>query len=251
MEKSNPLRHLMLAAVLLTRLPLPALPAAAFAHGPRAVWAYPVVGTAVGLVGSFAGQGALALGLPVLAASALALAAMMLLTGAMHEDGLADVFDGFWGGFTPARRLEIMRDSQIGTYGVLALVVVTALRLSALMVLLDGHWTALPAAAALSRGVMPALMAWLPAARRDGLSQSVGAPSRSVALLAAFIGAVVALAALGPVGVIACAIAALVAVSMAALAKAKIAGQTGDVLGATQQLTEAAILLACAARLGA
>lgn len=251
MEKSDSLRQLALAAVLLTRLPLPALPEAAFAAGPRAVWAYPIVGLGVGLAGALAGQIAVALGLPVLAASVLTLATMMLLTGAMHEDGLADVFDGFWGGFTPARRLEIMRDSQIGTYGVLALVTVTMLRLSALMVLLETHWTALPAAAALSRGMMPALMTALPAARRDGLSQSVGKPSYSVAVLAVGIGVAVALLALGVVSLIAFGIAALVAISMAALAKAKIGGQTGDVLGATQQLSEAAILLTCAALLGA
>ncbi|MEP3440664.1 MAG: adenosylcobinamide-GDP ribazoletransferase [Sulfitobacter sp.] len=251
MEKSDPLRQLMLAAVLLTRLPLPALPEAAFAAGPRAVWAYPIVGLGVGLAGALAGQIALALGLPVLAASVLALAAMMLLTGAMHEDGLADVCDGFWGGFTPERRLEIMRDSQIGTYGVLALMTVTALRISALLVLLEGHWTALPAAAALSRGMMPALMSALPPARRDGLSQSVGKPSRRVALLAISISAVVALVTLGLFGLVAFGVAALVTIGMAALAKAKVGGQTGDVLGATQQLSEAAILLSTAALLGA
>lgn len=249
MEKSDPFRQLACAAVLLTRLPLPALPQSVFADGHRAVWAYPVVGLGIGLAGALMGQLGLALGLPALGAAVLALGAMMVLTGAMHEDGLADVFDGFWGGFTIERRLEIMRDSQIGTYGVLALALVTLLRLSALMVLLDSHWAALPVAAALSRGMMPALMSGLPAARRDGLSQSVGAPSIPLAAVAAGIGALVTVIVLGGIGILAACIAAAVATGMAALAKTKIGGQTGDVLGATQQLSEAAALLTFAALL--
>lgn len=251
MEKSDPLRQLACAAVLLTRLPLPALPQSVFADGHRAVWAYPVVGLGIGLAGAIMGQIAIGLGLPLSGAAVLALGAMMVLTGAMHEDGLADVFDGFWGGFTPARRLEIMRDSQIGTYGVLALVLVTLLRLSALMVLLEAHWVILPVAAALSRGMMPAVMAGLPAARRDGLSQSVGAPSIPLALGAVAIGALAAVTMLGAVGLVAACVAGAVTISMAVLAKAKIGGQTGDVLGATQQLCETATLLVCASLLSA
>jgi adenosylcobinamide-GDP ribazoletransferase len=247
MNKSDPLRQLWLAAVLLTRLPLPHLPADAFAHAPRAVWAYPLVGLGVGAVGALGGQLALMVGLPMLAAAALALGVMMLLTGAMHEDGLADVFDGFWGGFTPARRLEIMRDSQIGTYGVLALMIVLLLKTSAVMVLLSTGWPAIIAAAALSRGVMPALMQSLPHARHDGLSHSVGQPPVGRAALAFGIGAGVALLCLGSLALLAVGVTIVVALGSARLAKRKIGGQTGDVLGALQQLTETAILLCCAA----
>jgi adenosylcobinamide-GDP ribazoletransferase len=249
MYKANPLRQLWLAAVLLTRLPLPHLPASAFAAAPHAVWAYPVIGLGVGAAGAAVGQMAVVSGLPLLAAAALTLGTMMLLTGAMHEDGLADVFDGFWGGFTPERRLEIMRDSQIGTYGVLALVLVVLLRISAVMVLLGTGWPALFAAAALSRGVMPALMYALPHARGDGLSHSVGRPKRRGAVFAFVIGAVIALLCLGASALLATGIAALFGVCMTHLAKHKIGGQTGDVLGATQQLSETAILLGCAALL--
>ena len=250
MEKSDPLRQLMLAAVLLTRLPLPHLPSSAFAQGHRAVWAYPVVGAGIGALGATVGTLALVLGLPVLVASVSALAAMTLITGAMHEDGLADVCDGFWGGFTPERRLEIMRDSQIGTYGVLGLVFVFALRLGAVAALLGTHPAALIAAAALSRGMMPAVMAGLDAARSDGLAQSVGRPSLAMAVIAVTIGDVVAIAFLGLSALVAIGIAAAMVLGLALLARRKIGGQTGDVLGAAQQLSETAVLLGAVALLG-
>jgi len=249
MNKNDTLRQIWLAAVLLTRLPLPHLPANAFARGANAVWAYPLVGAGVGLAGMAAAQVALALGLPQLGAAALGLAAMMLMTGAMHEDGLADLFDGFWGGFTPERRLEIMRDSQIGTYGVLALIGVFTLRLSAVAALLDQNPLALVAAAALSRAMMPLVMAALPNARRDGLSRSVGRPEGTTVTISLAIALVVALLCLGAVGVTALLVALAVSAGVAALARAKIGGQTGDVLGATQQLGEAAVLLTCTALL--
>jgi adenosylcobinamide-GDP ribazoletransferase len=247
MTKSDPLRQLHLAFVLLTRLPLPHLPDTAFAQGARAVWAYPLVGLVVGTGGAGVGQLALLAGLPVLAAAALALAVMTGITGAMHEDGLADLCDGFWGGFTPARRLEIMRDSQTGTYGVLALVVVFTLRLAAVMALLGADWAALPVAAALSRAVMPVLMAVLPHARGDGLSHSVGRPGYGAAGVAAALAGLSALLIWGAGAVPLFGIAAVAAALIAALARRKIGGQTGDVLGAAQQVTETALLLACAA----
>ena len=249
MTKSDPLRQIWLAAVLLTRLPMPHLPPQAFVHGPQAVWAYPLVGAGIGLAGVAVAQAALVLGLPYLGAAALGLAAMMLVTGGMHEDGLADLFDGFWGGFTPERRLEIMRDSQIGTYGVLALVVVFTLRLVAVAALLDQTPLALVAAAALSRAGMPVVMAALPAARRDGLSRSVGQPPITAVAVGLGVALVIALLCLGAPALLALLVALAVTVCMTALAKAKIRGQTGDVLGAIQQLSEAAILLTCTALL--
>jgi adenosylcobinamide-GDP ribazoletransferase len=249
MDKSAPLRHLWLAAVLLTRLPMPHLPASAFEQAPRAVWAYPVIGAGIGAVGALMGMLALGVGLPLFAAAALALVAMTAMTGAMHEDGLADVFDGFWGGITSQRRLEIMRDSQIGTYGVLALVLVCALKISALAVLLETAPEALIAAAALSRSVMPALMHKLAHARKDGLSHSVGRPAGDVTLIGLGLGALLALLCLGPVGLVALLLAGAFGAACATVARRKIGGQTGDVLGATQQLCEAALLLACTALL--
>ena len=247
MNKSDPAAQLLLAGVLLTRLPLPRLAPAQFAQGPRAVWAYPVIGAGVGLAGVAAGQLALVLGLPDVAAGVACLAAMIVLTGAMHEDGLADVCDGFWGGFDPARRLEIMRDSQIGTYGVLALGIILALRLTAVAGLLTAGWATILVAAALSRALMPAVMAGLPPARRDGLSHSVGRPAWPAAAGALAIGGAITLICLGSAAVPVLLLAAAAGAGVAAVARRKIGGQTGDVLGAVQQLAEVAILLGCLA----
>lgn len=249
MHKSDRGMQLWLAFVLLTRLPLPQLPEGAFTQGARAVWAYPLVGLIVGGAGALIGQMAVWAGLPLLASSALAICMMMLMTGAMHEDGLADVCDGFWGGFAPPRRLEIMRDSQIGTYGVLALALVTLLRVSAIAALLSVGWVAVVAAAVVSRAMMPICMYALPHARGDGLSHSVGKPPLSAVVAAAVIGGVVLMICLGAVGLLALLASAGVATGMIALAQRKIGGQTGDVLGALQQCGEVVILLTCAALL--
>ena len=235
--------QLLLAAILLTRLPLPRLAKQHFSHGNKAVWAYPLVGLLVGTLAALAGTTALGLGLPPVAAAGLALAVLMLSTGAMHEDGLADLFDGFWGGQTPARRLEIMRDSQIGSYGVLALLLVTGLRWSALAALLPTGLAPLIAAATLSRAMMPLLMLTLPHARRDGLSHSVGQPGAGAVALALLIGVLMAMLCTGWVGFLASLAAILTTAAIGILAHRRIGGQTGDVLGAAQQLSETAILL--------
>src|SRR6056297_3491159 len=109
---------LVSAAMLLTRLPVRGMPTARAAD---AAWAWPLVGLAVGLPAGVVGMAVAAAGLPGGLAAAAALTVSIVLTGALHEDGLADCADGFWGGFDRARRLEIMRDSAIGSYGVLAL----------------------------------------------------------------------------------------------------------------------------------
>lgn len=233
------------ALALLTRLPLPALPDAAFARQARAAWAFPVAGAVVGGLAATVAGLALALGLDPVLAAGLALAAQVLLTGAMHEDGLADTADGLWGGQTPERRLEIMKDSRIGSYGVLALLLGTGLRWAALTSVIAalGVWV-LPALGALSRAGLPAVMAALPRARPGGLSDSVGQPPQGTAALAAGLGLVCALPVLGPVPALA---AALALWSMARLARARIGGQTGDILGAGQQMAELAALIALAA----
>lgn len=237
------------ALALLTRLPLPALPDQAFERQAHASWAFPLVGFAVGAVAGVIAYIALGIGLPVWIAAGLALAAQIIVTGAMHEDGLADTADGFWGGWTPDRRLEIMKDSQIGTYGVLALLISVGLRWAALSVVLSHSVWVLLAVAIASRMGLPALMAVLPRARPDGLSDRVGEPPAPSVLLSGFIGLVL-------VGVVlrtdmaVVVLATILAVwACGAVARAKIGGQTGDVLGATQQVTELACLIALAAAL--
>ncbi|MDK3019725.1 adenosylcobinamide-GDP ribazoletransferase [Pseudodonghicola flavimaris] len=239
------------ALVLLTRLPLPALPQQAFARQAQAVWAFPLAGLATGLPAVAAGAAALAIGLPAPVAAGLVLALQVILSGGMHEDGLADSADGLWGGLTRERRLEIMKDSRIGSYGVLALVLGLGLRWSALSALIGaGAWGAILATALLSRAMMPALMAALPPARAGGLSRSVGRPRPAPALVALLLALALGLGLVGGPVWAALLAAGIVAWGCAALARAKIGGQTGDILGATQQLTEIAALLAFCTRIG-
>jgi adenosylcobinamide-GDP ribazoletransferase len=234
-----------LSLVLLTRLPLPELPADAFKRQARAAWAFPLAGLATGLPAIAAGGAALAAGLPAPVAAGLILVLQILLTGAMHEDGLADCADGFWGGFTRERRLEIMKDSRIGTYGVLALVLSAGLRWSALAALLPVTGV-LPvlAVAVLSRAPMAFMMALMPLARSSGLSRSVGAPPVAAAWFGLGVSLLISTLLLGVLTTLAVTlIAATAPLLLAFLAHRKIGGQTGDVLGATQQITEITLLI--------
>ena len=228
---------------LLTRLPWPQTAH----HRPHAAWAWPLVGAVVGAL--VAGSGWLAgmLGLSPALAAALALIVGVFATGALHEDGLADCADGFFGGWTPQRRLEIMKDSHIGSYGTLALLLTGLARWSALAALFEaGAFGAVVVAAMLSRAPMAAIIATLPNARKSGLSQSVGRPPRGAALMAVAF-ALTGAALLGPPGAGMALAAATGALSVAALARARIGGQTGDVLGASQQIAELCALCAAVA----
>ena len=235
---------LLLALVLLTRLPLPHLSQESFARQARATWAFPVAGLVVGGLASLLGMVALHWWSPILAAG-LALALQVVLTGAMHEDGLADTADGFWGGFERARRLEIMKDSHIGSYGVLALILGIGLRWAALTTLFEAGLIWAPVAlGVLSRAAMPVLMASLPNARGSGLSQSVGRPAPGTVLAGLALALALAVLAIGWGALPAALLCVPVVLALRALAKAKIGGQTGDVLGATQQVSELSLALA-------
>lgn len=234
------------ALALLTRLPFVAR-RADFERGAAAVWAYPLAGLAAALIAGGLATLALALGLPAALAALASLAALVVTTGAMHEDGLADTADGFWGGWEPARRLEIMRDSHIGSYGVIALVLSLAARWAALTALFAAGAVFAPliAAAMVSRAAMPAMMAFLPHARRDGLSHAQGRARGERAAVAGAIGLAAALLC-GALG--AALVAALAALMVMQIARAKINGHTGDTLGAVQQIGEIAVLMTlCAA----
>ncbi|WP_336509502.1 adenosylcobinamide-GDP ribazoletransferase [Ruegeria lacuscaerulensis] len=239
-----------LALVLLTRLPLPRLPKNVFARQAGAVWAFPVVGVVVGLLACAVGWAAMALGLPATASAVLLVAALITTTGAMHEDGLADTVDGFWGGFTPERRLEIMKDSHIGAYGVLALIFTQLLRVALVAALLSaGNFWAILAACIVSRAFMPVVMSALPNARNSGLSHSVGGPTARTTFMGLGLAIACSALLLHAGVVVPVSIAALIVAALAGLAKAKINGQTGDILGATQQVSELAFLTAAVAAL--
>ena len=230
---------------LLTRLPIRVDTHAAIGRGARAAWAWPVVGLIVGVLAALAGVAALRLGLTPAVAAGLVLAVQIIVTGAMHEDGLADSADGLWGGWDKARRLEIMHDSRIGTYGVLALILSVGLRWSALQMLISFGllWPALILSGMLSRLPMLALLHALPAARADGLGRSVGVPPRSTVMLGTGIALGGTLLLVGPWALPLALTVGAISLGWANIAMAKIGGQTGDILGAVQQLAEITVLL--------
>ncbi len=207
---------------------------------------FPLAGALIGAMGGLVFALATWLGLPPTLAALLAVAAQVLLTGGLHEDGLADVADGFGGGRTRADKLRIMRDPHIGSFGALALVLALLARIGALSALAEPALAAaaLVAAASASRAALPVLMATLPPARVEGLGAGAGRPHPLRAAAAVVIAILAALAllpaAMAATGLIAAAGAALI---VAELARRQIGGQTGDVLGAAQQLAEMAFLL--------
>ncbi len=195
--------------------------------------------------------------LPPLLAALIAVAAGLLVTGALHEDGLADTADGFGGGKTRERRLEIMRDSRIGSYGTLALIIAVGMRVACYAALLPLKAVALlfivVACQSFSRALMVDMMWATRPARVDGLSAHAGQPSRTVAMSAIMVGLLLTLAA-GYFTAFENAVLAL-ALGLAATATIRlfavrlIGGQTGDVCGAAQVTCEVMMLTAFVARL--
>ncbi|WP_350333680.1 adenosylcobinamide-GDP ribazoletransferase [Coralliovum pocilloporae] len=241
-----------------SRLPVPdrfgnpqAMPA--FERGAGVV---PLAGLLIGLLPAFTLWLGLTLSLPPLSAAILAIIVQLFLTGALHEDGLADVLDGFWGGMTRERRLEIMKDSRVGSYGVLGLVASLILKTSLLAGLAESASPVMsPGIAALlylaafpvSRGPMVWLWHRLGNARASGLSHDAGRPDRLSALSAAGLSVAVGVIPIAFVtsggAILGLILAFAVAFACASVARRKIGGQTGDVLGACQQCCELAYLL--------
>lgn len=237
-----------LSLVFLTRLPLPHLDLAGRSLS-AALWAAPVAGLVVALLGAFAFALATLLGVPAAPSAALALGATMLATFCLHEDGLCDTADGFGGGSTSERKLEIMRDSRIGTYGAAVLALTILLRWSAIAELgaSANVLAGLVAAHAASRGLIPAFMHLLPSARSSGLSADAGAPNAETALAGAALGALFLLV-LGLPAALFCALLLLFwFMAFRKLCLAQIGGHTGDTIGAMQQGAEILVLLTASA----
>ncbi|MDP3256039.1 adenosylcobinamide-GDP ribazoletransferase [Bosea sp. (in: a-proteobacteria)] len=249
-----------------SRLPIPALPGEADPHAapdfrtvPRAL---PFAALVIALPGALVLVAAGGAGFGGLLSATLAVATLAVTTGALHEDGLADSADGLFGGRTPERRLEIMKDSRLGSYGALAMALALLLRVFALALILDRAGP-LPAAGAfvvvavLSRLSGLHLLAGMAPARAAGASAAVGRPSLRTAWLASGIGLLLAgglaltfrlpLAGLG-LGLM---LLALNALLVRRQCRRLIGGQTGDIAGATQQLDEIVLYLGFALMLGA
>ena len=242
---------LRVAVAFYTRLPVAQPTPVDGAALARAAWAAPLVGVLVGALGALAYWVAIRLNLPPLVGATLAVGATLLLTGCLHEDGLADTADGFGGGATREQILDIMRDSRIGTYGALALGITLWLRIGALADLPRAGLVAcaLIAAHAAARASLPAFMWLIGPARSDGLSAAAGAPPGGSTAAAIVIGAALLFVALGlRSGLMALVLLLACTAVMAWLCRRKIGGQTGDVLGALEQACECLVLLVTAAR---
>lgn len=237
-----------------SRLPVPQLcrfdDTGALPSLPRAAATVPLAGFLIALPAALAGLATATAGLPELLVGLLVVAALVIPTGALHEDGLADSADGLIGGSAVEKRLLIMKDSRIGTFGGLALILSSLIRASAYGALFShpavGFFVVL-GGGAVSRLAMTALWGALPNARPDGLAARLGQPDRRAVAL----GTGLTLLLLSPVpsliGVrptlLGLVLVGLASYAFGSLAHAKIGGQTGDILGATQVLTEAAFLV--------
>lgn len=255
-------RHFLLALQFFTRIPVTGRLAQWVGYSPAMLRAsaahFPAVGWVVGALGALALAGALALW-PPLVAAVLCTVVTVLVTGAFHEDGLADMADGLGGASTRERALEIMKDSRIGAFGAIAMVLALGLKF-ALLATLAGQGAfvacaALVAAHVLSRLAPLAVMRASPYVGGEGgkakpMADAVSGGAVVVAVLWSLPAALLVIVAGGMVnGVAALIAAALVALFMVRLLRRRLGGFTGDGLGATQQLSELAIYLALAARL--
>lgn len=243
-------------------LPLPQLPwerqtaeLAILSLKPSAV---AIAGALIGAIGAIVLMMAAALGLPPLLTASLAIAALVLATGAMHEDGLADSADGLGGGRTQERRLEIMRDSRSGAFGVVAIGLSLLIRVAALATLVEalapaGAALVLIVVAVASRVASLMPMWLLSPARRDGLGTAASPPSTREMTIGALVTLVLGFAVLWPtqlpaIAVPAALISGLVAAwIMSRIAQRRIGGHTGDIAGAAQQLAEMATMIALVA----
>lgn len=185
-----------------------------------------------------------------LVGAAAALGVLAVVTGGLHLDGLADSADGLFGGRDRERRLEIMRDPRVGSFGVIAVVLVLAMGIAALSSITSAR--ALPAlvvAGALSRWAVLGLVALLPYARPQGLGVAAAGDHRGFDLVlgSLFAGLVCLLD--WRRSVIAILLVTIVAVGVAAFAKSRIGGATGDIYGAAAEMCQLAAFIAFAVHL--
>ena len=250
---SDLLEDLRVSLMFLTRLPVSASSDEPGRPLSQASRAFPLAGIVVGLLTAAVFIVCLSLGLPAIVSSAIAVGSGVVMTGGLHEDGLADVADGFGGGRTVERKLEIMRDSRIGTFGVVALIIVVLIKVSAIAALVssDKTWWAIAAAivagACLSRSFMAVMMTSLPPARPDGRSVEAGQPASDISRQSLLIGLAVSAGVLWVTWGFWVSVAAIVAAAgvyfiVKRLALRQIGGQTGDVLGCLQILAETSML---------
>lgn len=249
----SPGDNILSAVQFLSRLPIPDSLAnhdkPDFENGS---WSFPLAGIVISLPAIAVIVVAYIIGLNAEVIAVLAIATQALVTGALHEDGLADVADGFGGGVTRERKLEIMKDSSVGAFGAVALVITFLMRFALLLSLLDISFfvglTGFIAAQTVSRSVQVWFWQSLPAAREDGLSSTFGTPSKQSARTAILIGGgSLLLPLIAGVSIFSTALSIvliiLLLIGFRKLCFAQIGGQSGDAIGAIQVLAEIAFLI--------
>jgi adenosylcobinamide-GDP ribazoletransferase len=237
------LRELLAAVQFLTRFPVPA-----YRFEPRMILGsaklYPIVGALVGL-GAMALHWVLVAHLPASVVAGVILVYFGMLTGGMHEDGLADAFDGLGAGGDRKRMLDIMRDSRIGSFGALAILFSVLLRWTLLATMDPSKFASyVLAAQVLCRWTALPLAAFMPSARTDGLGEKL---ARKVSIPALVLGSVLAIGIVGfslrtrmlaPIVAV-----AAVTVISGLVYRAKLGGITGDCFGASNQMAEIAVYM--------
>ena len=242
------LRLFLIAVQFLTRLPVPGeLPASEATLG-RATRFFPLVGVIVG------GSAALIfiLSKQLLPHSGSVLCAIIFaacITNGIHEDGLADTFDGFGGGWTKEQALEIMRDSRIGTYGALALIFLILGKYTFLSGLSsDQVWRWLIIAHTAGRWTVLPLSAWLPYARAEGQGKLVARQVGKIEILTGSLTLLITVSLLSwPAALTAILVTGMVSLLSGTYFRARLSGITGDCLGAANQLTEVSLYLTAVA----
>lgn len=238
----------------LSRLPLP--------HGKsdgtgdslrRSLRAFPLAGAVLGLIAGIALIAANSAHLPAIVSSLIAVGVLAAMTGALHEDGLGDTADGFFGASNVERRLEIMKDSRIGTFAALTLIIWTGLKVALLVTIIEragpGYAAlALIGSEAASRSAILTLWYGLPSARPGGLADNLGSPSWETVVCATALGFLILMLTILPIGGFVALLKVLIftvllLMGFARLCMVKIGGQTGDTLGAAQQISVGIILL--------
>ncbi len=242
---SERVRQFAAATGLLTRLPIWRLVPQSPANFAASVWAYPIVGAVVGGIGAILYAVCWWLGLPPVLSAIWTLAGMLLTTGALHEDGLADTADGLGGGGTVERKLAIMRDSRIGSFAALALIAAMTARGAAITLIATPVTVAatLVVAGSLSRAAMLVVLLACPPARRDGMAAGLGGVPRLEVAFGLGVAAGLAILLLPASSTLtAVVLAGGIGAGAAALGRWQIGGHTGDLLGATAVVVECAVL---------
>jgi adenosylcobinamide-GDP ribazoletransferase len=241
-------RLFLIAAQFLTRCPMPRNLETDEKELGQAAMFFPLVGALVGASGALL-HAALSKFLPPSTCALLTLVYLSLITNAFHEDGLADAFDGFGGGWTRERALEIMRDSRVGTFGALALIFLALAKYNFLSSISPAVvWRWLIVAHTAARWTTLPLCLWLPYAREEGQGKLVARRLGYGEATLATLTLLVTLALLNwRAAAVAGAVAILAPLVTGLYYRNRIGGVTGDCLGATNQLTEVTIYLAAVA----